>query len=169
MSVQEVRAGALARLRERRHPPEYKTYTGTDGRTVKVQVDTPAYLPASSAGEWFDDRLVGMPPVPGPAAEVMFTVAAAAREGQEAAVRALGEARALSPWDQWRVVSVLREWQGRDMHPAAQPVMSALLREWHRMGLQEVPPDEPEPVKVTTVNQADLDAADARRRKARGW
>jgi hypothetical protein len=167
MSVQQIRLEALARLRERRHPPEFRTWTGSDGQTIRMELNTPAYLGATSAAEWFDDRLVGLPPVPGPAAEVVFTVASRAREGQDAAVRALAGARTLTPWDQFRVQGVLREWQGRrDMHQAAQPIVMALLRESRRLGLQEAPPDEPEPVKVTTVNQRDLDAADARRR---GW
>jgi hypothetical protein len=167
MSVQQIRLEALARLRERRHPPEFRTWTGSDGRTIKMQVDTPAYLGATSAAEWFDDRIVGLPPVPTPAAEVVFGVAAAAREGQAAAVKALAAARALTEHDQWRVWLTLAEWQGRgDMHQAAQPVMLALMREWRRLALRGTPPDEPEYARITTVNQADLDASDARRR---GW
>ncbi|HEX6520951.1 MAG TPA: hypothetical protein VF070_13210 [Streptosporangiaceae bacterium] len=162
MTVQEIRAGALARMRERRHPPEFKTVT-VGGDQVRIQLDTPAYLGAVDVAEWFDDRIAGLPVVPGLACEVAFAIAAAGREGEKTAVAAVRQARMLTEADQYRVFATLGGWQGRDMHRDAWVIMSAVLREWRRLGLADSPP-EAEEVTIRTVNEPDLHRAEEARR-----
>jgi hypothetical protein len=151
MDVQQVRREALARVQARRRPAEYRTVL-VGGSETRMQVDRPLageFLPAKTAGEWIDDRIVRTPPALGPWVAVLYEIAEAARGGTAAAVKAVRSARSLSAWDQWHLYATLGVWQ-RDMIADVAPVLRAVLAEWGDEGLglaTDEPSDVPLPVQ----------------------
>lgn len=170
MNVLEERREAVERIRGRERPPEYVTAArGADGAAIRVQTGGgpgAGFADPRDLGEWLDDRLVRTP-LTGPAGELLCAIAAAARRDEKHAVDALSGARRLGPWDQYRLFCVLKSWEGFPL-PEAGRLLRAIAREWSRLGLAAEPPGEDEVLPVRTVNRAELDAADKRRRSKAG-
>jgi hypothetical protein len=169
MDVLEAKRAATGRVLARQKPAEYMTTRVADGQDVKVQTggEPGTFTAPVSASQWLDDRLARTPLRAGEAAsEALCAIAAAARDGEKAARAAVREAGQLTPWAQWQVYVTLGEWMGRDLHPDAAPLMNAIMREWQKHHLVVSQP-EPEDLAVRTVNQADLSASEALRRRDR--
>jgi hypothetical protein len=141
MSVQEIRRAAIARVQARRPAPQYRTAPTPDGRTIRYQLDTPDRTRAATGAEWWDDRLAAMPPVANPAGVAAFGIAEAARDGAEAGVAAVGQARSLGHADQFLVYATIGDWGSRDPVPEAQATLAAIRREWGRLHLATTPPE----------------------------
>jgi hypothetical protein len=168
--AREVKAAALARYQARRRAPEYRTavgagYRGTDMR-VQVNADLSEYMPALDLGQWCDDLIVRLPTAT--PYDLVIRVLGALREGEGQALAVLGEAARLRPrWNQWVMYTYLAVPQPAITPPAGvHEPLRPLLREWQRLGLPTTQPDEEIPVR--TLNQAELDASDARRKHRRG-
>jgi hypothetical protein len=168
VDVQAIRREATARVIARRTSPEYVTgQHPASGKQFRIQLERPEFLPPVSGAEWWDDRIARFSPQRGGGTAVLFAIAAAARGGgQAAAVAEAARGRSLSVWDQWFVYANLANWAAQNPHEEAGPALRAVLREWQRLGLAVVMPDDPIP--VITLNQAELDASDKRRRQRKG-
>lgn len=150
MSVQEIRRAAIARVQARRPAPQYRTAVTADGQQLKYQVDTPDRTRAATAAEWWDDRIAAMPPVGNPAGVVAFAIAEAARDGEEAALAAVRQARTLSEGDRFLVYVTIGGWESQEPLPEARATLTAIRREWGRLRLADTPPE---------LQEADIDWA----------
>lgn len=146
----EIYEAARERLEARRNV--YRTYTEAEelrarleGRTLpRTGLYEPDYRQPSSIGEFFDDRVIEWGGLLGdPAVPVLFAIAAAAREGQAAAVRAVKAARGLDAEAQWVVFQNLTAWrqEATAVTTGAAGVVGAVLAEWARAGFADERPD----------------------------
>ena len=138
--TQNIRLAAARRLMERRQPAG--TTTRPDGATESYGE---RYEPPATLAEWCDDQLVlrGLGQYRGPFSEVTAAVLEAARTaGTDAAVKALGAARRLTPADQFRLtggdLQQLRD--AANVLPDAARLTDALTREARRLRLADGPP-----------------------------
>jgi hypothetical protein len=139
----ELKAGATRRVLARRQPPEFR-YARDEVRdlTYKIPVDRPEFREAADLGEWCDDREVRLPPG-APGAPVLFAVLEAARAGGvPAAVKAVAEARALNPLEQYAVWRIIATCWPQGAPALAEELCRALAAEWRRLRLAVGPPDE---------------------------
>ena len=146
-------AWEAARERREARRNVYQSYTEAEelrarleGRTLeRVSIMAPQFRGPSTAAEFFDDRILernssfwGLRETP-----VLIEVAAAAREGAEAAVRAVKAARQLDRPAQWVVCQSITAWgRGDAAKTGADQAVNAVLREWSRLRLQQGDPDD---------------------------
>lgn len=117
-----------------------------EGRTLpRIGLYAPTFRPPETAAEFFDDRIIernsqffGKPETP-----VLIEVAAAAREGAAAAVRAVKAARELDTDTQWVVYQNLVMWKHHDYaaRTGAERIIARVLSAWSDLKLAEVNPD----------------------------
>jgi hypothetical protein len=153
--VTAVYQAALERKkRERRYVREYtaaeKRQAWTEDRELPERgLHDPDWVTRSAADFW-DDMIIrhGSPLGGGafPESLVLVAVAAAARESAEAAVRALGAGRHLSPAAQAAVFENLRTWKAEPaaMQYGADRVVGQLLAEWDRLELAQLADEQQE-------------------------
>ena len=150
-AAREIYEAALARVRECRVPYEafseldrHKAWL--DGRTLpKADIYASELREPRSAAEYFDRKICewgGL--LSDPVAPVLLAIADAAREGAEAAVRAVKAARKLDERAQWTAYRNLSRW--RQGHEAARTgadrIVLAVEAEWARLRLADTDPDE---------------------------
>lgn len=176
MDAMTAQRAARIRVAAREKPPRYVvTGLARNGQHTQMQVSggpgSGEFFPPSDVGEWFDDQLKRLG-ISGDAASAHTLVAIidAARGSEKQARAAVSQARKLTDWDQWQLWRVLQDWRIREIQPQVHTqvttVMNAILAEWRHLGLVTELPDPPDAV-IVTLNQADLDAADERRRANR--
>lgn len=148
--LREVQLAAVARKQARRFDPvsytqQERAAAFLEGRALPaIDWNAPPYAPPRDLGEWLDDRLTEVSPWPyrDPVTAVVFTIAAAAREGgPAAAAAAVRGARRLGDGAQYRAYTVLARWRGR-RDGLAEALMDAVIREWGRLKLAEAMPDD---------------------------
>lgn len=148
--IGEAFRAALARFQERKYV--YRSYSEAERRAAWVEArELPRpdmsreYRPAETLAEWADDVVLlwGRPSMTGqPEAPLIVTLAEAARDSAQAAVKVLKEARTLEPAVQWVVYQNIGHWQRHDRagRLGTDRLALALLAEWERLKLPVTDP-----------------------------
>jgi hypothetical protein len=165
-SAGSIQAAGLARLQERRRPPEYGISHGTGiggaDKKIPMSMNKSEFLAAVDLPQWLDDQILRLPLAE--PYDLTIRVLEALRTSEDTAVAMIGEAKALSTWNQWAMWCYLTA-PVPPVPPAGHPdPLGPLRREWVRRGLATERSDEG--LRTVTLNQDELD--ESRRRKHRG-
>ncbi len=148
IDVVTVRARAVAAVTARKPEPETGRRVSAADGALFITWDVHALnaiRPAATIAEFLDDSIAYCPFKGSAVAEVIYSVAEAARLGPAEAVAAVRAARGLDdPWDQWAAFSWLGEMESKASRvPGGQDIMRPVMAEWTRLGLAERRPDSP--------------------------
>lgn len=147
--VTAARKAAVERIRGR-HRGEFRTHTEAERREAWIRGEeliphdwhAPAVRPPENFGEWADDQVCVWGQMTTGEGALLAGVLEAARDGAEAACRALRAARDLTPAQQFAVYLNFRDWRTADRADrlGADRLALALLAEWRRLKLPEEDP-----------------------------
>jgi hypothetical protein len=147
--VYRVRRECAGRVQQRRCPPavvKVRSPIGLDG-DITVTRHSNDIMPATSIGEFVDDKLAGHPWI-GAYCGLLYDIAGAMRLGRQAAVAEVRKARTLPPAEQWHLFETLMAWcnSAANVMGDTEPlqVTRAVLLEWRRLRLTEHQPPPPE-------------------------
>lgn len=149
IDVVALRRAAAERRQGRRWQPvdARKAITAAllEGRDIPIIHNSwtgPEFNPPADTGAWLDDRLTERTwPPADPVTIMVFALAEAMRQGADAAAAAVRHARRLTPRQQYLVFATLMGWRQRPFL-AAEPLMTAVSRQWTQTGLAERPPED---------------------------